>query len=255
MPFLSSLKRRLYLASLHLAASALVAVVVSLVVFQLWYPPPFAAISGGLVLMALLIGVDVVVGPALTAVAASPEKPRRELVRDLAIIISLQLAALSYGIYSLALARPIALVFEVDRMRVVTAADIEPTLLSLAPPALRNLSWAGPRLLAAPKPSDPAAQMRSIDLGLAGIDLAMDPRNWADYGLHRDAAWKAARPISVLLAKYPNLRPDVVRIASVAGLAPDSLRFLPLLSRHASWVTLLGPDARIVGHLPAEGFF
>jgi hypothetical protein len=30
---------------------------------------------------------------------------------------------------------------------------------------------------------------------------------------------------------------------------------LPLMSRQSSWVSLVAPGAKIVGHLPVDGFF
>lgn len=251
-----SLSLRIRAAGAHLLASALVATIASFVVFKLWYPPPLSTIAGGSALFLILVSVDVTLGPALTAVIASPSKPRSEFVRDLAVIVVVQLSAFAYGLYTMALARPVALAFEVDRMRVVTAADVDPTLLDGAPPGLRELPWNGPRLLAAVKPKDATEQMRSIELGLAGVDLAMVPINWRPYAEHSVAAWRAARPVAQLIAKYPEQKNELARIASEAGVSPDGLRFLPLMSRQNSWITLLAaPDARVVGHLPVDGFF
>ncbi len=250
------MSRRIRAAGLHLLLSALVAGLVSLLVFQVWFPSPYAAIAGGLSLFGLLVGVDVILGPALTAVVASPGKGRAELTRDLAFIVIVQLSAFGYGLYTISLARPVLLAFEVDRLRVVAAADIDPLSLAEAPPGLQSLSWTGPRLIAAVKPTDPDEQMRSIELGLAGIDLAMQPRQWRDYAARADEAWRVARPVSVLLSQYPQLAADVARIARSAGQPTESLRFLPLMSRQASWVSLIAaPGARVVGHLPVEGFF
>lgn len=248
--------RRLRAAGLHLLLSALVAGLVALLVFAVWYPHPYDAIAGGLSLFTLLISVDVVLGPALTAVAASPGKPLRELKRDLAVIVLLQAAGLGYGLYTIALARPVYMVFEVDRLRVVTAADIEPAQLAQAPAALRRLPWTGPGLIAAVKPTDPDQQMRAIELGLAGFDLAMLPRHWGDFESQRAAAWRAARPVAALRARYPLELPALQAIAAKAGQDLERLRFLPLLSRQASWVAIVaGPDVRLVGYLPKDGFF
>jgi hypothetical protein len=244
------------MASAHFGASALVAAAVSLLIFKIWYPSPFASIAGGVNLFALLVSVDVVLGPALTAVAASPGKLTRVFARDLAVIVALQLAAFAYGIHTIAQARPIALVFEVDLMRLVSAADIEPGAESKAPPQLRALSWSGPRLMAAEVPREGDEQLRSIDLALAGIHPAMQPVYWRDYASQSSLAWNAARPISKLLEKYPGSAAEVERLATAAGVSPQSLRFLPLASRHSDGVTLVAaPDARVIGHLPLDGFF
>jgi len=247
---------RLRAAGIHLGISAVVVAIASLLVFQGWYPSPFATIAGGTHLFVLLVSVDVVLGPALTAVIADVRKPRRELLRDLTVIVALQLAAFGYGLYSMALARPVALVYEVDLLRLVTASDLEPSSVAEAPPALRHLSWHGPKLLAVVKPTDPAELLRSVELGMAGIPLAMLPRYWRGYGEHADAAWRAARPVSSLLAKYPQAEKDVATIAASSGRRVAELRFLTLQARRSDWIALVAePDARIVGYLPLDGSF
>lgn len=84
----------------------------------------------------------------------------------------------------------------------------------------------------------------------------MQPKQWREYAPHADEVWRVARPVSVLLSRYPKLAADVAAIAQSAGQPPEALRFLPLMSRQASWVSLItAPGARVVGHLPVEGFF
>lgn len=247
---------RLKAGSIHLLASAVIAALAAALVFGVWYPSPLQAITGGVTLFAMLVGIDVVLGPMLTLVIASPSKPRTEFRRDLAIIVAVQLAAFAYGLYTMALARPVLLVFEVDRFRVVTAADVDPAALSGAPSELRRLSWTGPQLIATVKPTDPAEQMRSLELALGGIDLAMQPKQWREYAPHADEVWRIARPVSVLLARYPLQAAEVRALAQATDQPAESLRFLPLTSRRDSWVSLIAnPGARVVGHLPVDGFF
>ena len=243
-------------AGAHLLASALVALLGGLLIFRLWFPAPFDAIAGGASLFLLLVCVDVVLGPALTFVAASPGKRLFEFRRDLVVIVVLQLLAFSYGVYTIALARPVLLSFELDRFRVILAADIDNALLGEAPHELRDLSWTGPRQIAAVKPADPSEQLRSIDLALAGFDLSMVPRNWRPYASQADAAWRAARPVSSLIAKYPQQQANLAGIAAEAGQPVGALRFLPVLSRQANWSAIIAaPGARIVGYAPIDGFF
>lgn len=250
-----SIRHRLLAALIHLGLSALVAALASVLVFFVWYPSPFAAIVGGTHLFLLLISVDVVMGPALTAVVASAGKPRRELRRDLCVIVALQVVAFGYGLHSMALARPVALAFEVSEFRVVTAAELEPTSLVAAPPGLRKLSWRGPKLLAAVKPTDPQELLRIVELGLAGIPLSAMPNYWRDYASQADAAWRVARPVTALVARYPTSVDALARIAKAAGQPATALRFLPLRARGVEWVALIAkPDALIVGYLPLDGF-
>lgn len=247
---------RVRAAVLHLGASVLMASLAALLVFMVWYPSPFAAVTQVAPVFLMLVGIDIVIGPALTLVIAKPTKPRAELIRDLSVIAALQLAALGYGLHSVAAARPVALVFEVDLLRLVTANEIDESTLAEAPAKLRSLSWSGPRLMAAAKPTDPDEQLRTIELGLSGIPLAALPRYWRDYATQTEQVWQKSRLVSDLLAKYPQLRQEVAAIAVQAGQQPDALRFLPLTSRQSSsWVSLVAPGAQVVGHLPADGFF
>ncbi len=247
--------RRWRAAGLHLAISCFVAALAAAVIFLLWFPSPLGAIAGGTALFVLFMSVDVIAGPALTFVAASSGKPRVELRRDLTVIALIQLGALGYGVYAISEARPVLVSFEVDRFRVVSASEIDPASLPDAPQALRSLSWTGPRQIAAVKPDDPEQAFRSIQLGMSGIDLSMDPWNWRPYDTHAAAAWRAARPLRNVLDKYPGTAAEATKIASTSGLPLSALRYLPLQARRAIWVAVLAePQARIVGYLPVDGF-
>jgi hypothetical protein len=250
-------RSRLRPALFHLLGSTLVAGLGTFALVRLWYPPPFASLAGGLELLVMIVAIDVLLGPVLTLVVASPGKLVRVLARDLAVILAVQLAALGYGLYTVAIARPIGLVFEVDQMRVVSAAEIDPVLLAEAPPALRTLPWTGPRTFAAVKPTDPKELLAAIQLGAGGVELSMLPRQWRDYASQRGAVLQRSRPVALLLQHHPGARAEVEAIAARAGVGVDALRFLPLRSRKAEkWVTLVpAPDARIVGHLPLDGDF
>jgi len=248
--------RRVRAPAIHLAVSLLVAALASVIVFVVWYPPPYASIAAGTSLFLLLISVDVVLGPALTAVAADPVKPPSTFRRDLMVIAAVQLAGLGYGLYSIAQARPVYLVFEVDRFRVVTAADVDESMLPEAPVALRELPRSGPKVIAAAKPTQPDEVLKSLDLAIAGFDISVIPRNWRDYATQRDVAVRVSRSATELKTKYPASADQLARIASDKGQPVESLRFLPVQSRSSNWVALISSaDAQIVGFLPVDGFF
>ena len=134
-------RSRLRAATIHLGLSAIVAVLAALLVFALWYPWPYGEISGGRELFRLVVAVDVVLGPLITFTIFNRAKPRRELRRDLAVVVLLQLAGLGYGLWTVQLARPVHLVYELDRFRVVhqveipeESAGLVPAGIALAPP-------------------------------------------------------------------------------------------------------------------------
>ena len=73
-------------ASRHLLISLLIALASAAVVFGLWYPAPYRAMLGVGAIFGLVLVVDVVCGPLLTGVVASPRKSRRERWLDFSLI-------------------------------------------------------------------------------------------------------------------------------------------------------------------------
>src|SRR5690606_23056046 len=111
----------------HFVISAGVALLAAALVVLVWYPGPTATVLGVKRIYAVMLVVDVVCGPLLTAVLASPAKSRKELQLDLTLVGLIQLTALGYGLHSLESARPIAYVFEQDRIVLVAKNDLYTT--------------------------------------------------------------------------------------------------------------------------------
>ena len=70
----------------------------------------------------ILVVVDLIVGPTLTFIIANPKKPRRELLRDVAIIATVQILALAYGAATLWRGRPLYYAYFVNRVQMVQAS-------------------------------------------------------------------------------------------------------------------------------------
>ena len=122
-------------------------------VFLVWYPFPLAAALGVSSIFLTVLAVDVIIGPLLTFLVY---KVGKETLRfDLTIIVALQLIAFGYGIWAIAIARPVWLVFNVDRFDVAQAHELDTRFLTDARPEFRRPSWTGPRWVASRKPSDP----------------------------------------------------------------------------------------------------
>ena len=247
---------RVRCALCHLLVSGVFALLTALLVFVYWYPPPYARLVQGLELFALLVFVDLVVGPVLTAVVANPHKGRRGLQRDIGVIAVLQLLAFGYGMQALAIARPVHLVFEVDRFRVVVAADVDESKLSKALPDYRQLPWLGPTLVVARKSATSEEMTQALNLSLQGVEISMLPERWAEYEPFADAVLKSARPAALLIEQYPEFAATVQSAAQSHGLALEDVRFLPVVSRKSDAVALVGgPKAAVLGFIPVDGFF
>jgi hypothetical protein len=249
---------RVRAALIHLTLSALVAAVVGALIFGLWYPGPYRSLAGGTQLFVLIAAVDVAMGPLLTLVVYDVRKPRRELRRDLAVIVALQLAALAYGVWTMAVARPTHLVFEVDLYRVVAAVEIDRAALAEAPPALRRLPWTGPVRIGVQPPADADARFDSILRGLGGQHLAAMPRYWTGTDTLRAEMLARARPITALDADT-GARLSAEQRARMAAAAADAAvaqpaHWLPVVGRHATWIALLDADGAPAAFVPIDAY-
>lgn len=240
----------------HLAASLVVAALAAALVFGVWYPQPYATLAGGADLFWLVVGVDVVCGPLLTAVLYTPKKPRRELFQDLGLVALIQLSALVYGLYTVAIARPVYLVFEVDRFRVVTVADIQPDALKPEQGGLQALPWTGPETIGVRDPRDPDEKLKSLDLSMQGIEPSSRPDWWQSYELSKPQVLKRAKPIEALRKKQPGALTLINQAIADSGKQEAALGWVPLTSfKTTNWVALVDmQSAEVLAFAPVDGF-
>ncbi len=239
---------------IHLAISAVVAVIAALLVFGLWYPGPFRLLAGGRGLFVLLISVDLVLGPVLTFAIFDVKKGWKNLSRDLAVIGLIQTAALLYGLHTVFDARPIAMVFEVDRLRLITAANVYRPELPQALPAYRSLPLTGPLLLGTRPTVTPAERTAALFMGLKGIDIGQRPIFWQPYKQSASAAVSRSRPLALLLGHYSTRKMELQRQLLEMKADEATARFLPAVAR-GDWVAVLDGNGRVLGYLPVDGFF
>jgi hypothetical protein len=247
---------RVRAALIHVGITSLVAALTALLVFSAWYPPPFARISGGQELFLILISLDVVLGPALTLVVIHERKPRAERVRDLALIACIQIAALAYGVWTMAQARPVYLVHELDRFQVVTVVDIEPQELSTAMPPFQRLPLWGYQILGVREPRNDDEKLASIALALAGRDVAKRPDWWMPWGeTHRAALLERGKPLSSARGHTHTTDADLRKMLQKAAVPEDDVRLFPVVARDSTWSVLV--DVRrlqVLGFVPIDGF-
>lgn len=259
----SSLLLRLRAASLaaciHLAISLAIAIGAALLVWGVWYPPPFDRLSGGRELFLLIVAVDVICGPALTLVVFDRAKPSAELLKDLSLIGVLQCAALVYGLWSTFEARPLYLVHEVERFRVIAkpdylGVDVSGEIAQL-PESMRSSWFSGPVLVGARPPED--ARARSIILMEAlrgGRDFAQRP----EYYLPYDDAYalevaQRAQPLAQFVDRYPAAAPELEALLRRSKVRMKDALMLPLVQRN-DWIAVLDARGRPIGFMPGDGF-
>ena len=250
-------KAALRAALWHLLCSVLVALACAALVFGLWYPAPYDQLVGGRELFLLVVSVDVVCGPLLTMVVFNPAKPRSELVRDLSLIVLIQLGALAYGLNSVVEARPVFLSFEGNRFRVVTMPDIDREALAQAPEAFQELGFQGPRLIAARLAQATDSDFReSIQLSLEGRPPSFRPQRWVPFESEVAALQKEMVPLARLVAKHPDEADSIALAVQRSGMRSQEVAFLPLEARGRSdWVVLVSQRTGVpIGFLPLDGW-
>ena len=178
---------RLKAFGLHLSGSACALTLVLGGLFLGWYHWPGWYLTG-VVRVLLIVGlVDVGLGPLLTLIIANPNKPRRTLARDISIIASVQVVALTYGAFTLWHGRPLYYTFSADRLEMVQASDIparEAARGRQVNPSLAPRWYSVPRWVWAPLPDDPdEAASIAKDAAFGGADVIEMPRyfrSWND---------------------------------------------------------------------------
>jgi hypothetical protein len=93
----------------HMVISLIIFFILLVFITQLWYPGILFDAGNGWKAIGLIVGVDLILGPILTLIVFNPKKS--SLRFDLSVIALLQIAALSYGVWTIHQTRPIALAF------------------------------------------------------------------------------------------------------------------------------------------------
>lgn len=246
-------------ALLHFLGSLLVACLAAVLVLWVWYPHPYGLLSGGLSLFLILVSVDVVCGPLLTFVLFNPRKSRRELWTDMSLVILVQLAALAYGMHTTYEARPLYLVHEVDRFRVITSGDygdvdvrgdIAKLDTSLDPHWLKGPQTVGIR---DPKDSKERQEVMLESIG-GGRDYSQRPDFYVPYDAsYQPKALARSKPLKSFLDRYPQVEEEAKTLLKAYSVDLEAARFLPVIHKQ-DWVAVLDASARIVGFLPGDGF-
>lgn len=97
---------------IHLGISTVIYLVLLYLIVFIWYPQPFFAADGGWQGIRLVTGVDMVLGPVLTLIVFKAGKPGLKF--DLTLIGLLQLAALSWGTWTVYDQRTAMVTFAAD---------------------------------------------------------------------------------------------------------------------------------------------
>lgn len=205
---------RLKAFGLHLAGSASALILVLGSLWLGWYRWPGWYLASVLRVVGIVVMVDLIVGPTLTLIVSNPRKPRRILARDIAVIVSVQLAALVYGSGTLWSGRPLYYAFSTNSIDCVQASDIDKDEIALAlrqNPSLAPHWYSLPRWIWAPLPNDP--------------DQAMHILNDATFGSGKDVT-DMPRYFKPWAQGLPSLRDKLMRLDDIKELTKKEKEYL-----------------------------
>ena len=236
---------RLKALALHLLASASVLTLVLGMLYLGWYRWPGWYLSDSLGVVMVLAGVDVAVGPLLTSVVARPDKPQRELRRDIAIIVAVQICALLYGTVSLWRGRPLYYAFSENVLQLVQAYDINHDELTLARQqnAVLVPHWYSlPRWIWAPLPLDPQERARIFQAAISGGDdvIAM-PRYYRPWEQGLPALRRQLKPVDDVPYFSRPQKNAFKQAMRVWGLAADQSNAIAFTGRGTPLLAVFDP--------------
>lgn len=239
-------------AAIHLSISAAIGLIAAMLIFGLWYPPPYSEATGALELVMLLLGVDLILGPLLTLTVFRAGK--KGLKFDLIVIAAMQACAFLYGMSVVTRARPVFIVATIDRFVLVSANDLDPADLAEGrEPEFRSLPWTGPRLVGATMPTDAKERTDLLFSGLAGKDLERYPKYYVDYARVAQELLRHAQPLDALRQKLPQSARVLEDWLQRHKRSASEISWLPMTSNHTDMTTLL--DAKtgaVVDSLPMD---
>lgn len=248
-------RERLKACAIHLSLSLAVAALAAALVFGVWYPYPYREISGGRELFWILVSVDVILGPLLTLAVFNRVKPWPVLRLDLVVIAALQVFALGYGLWIVSAARPVHMVFEFNRFKVVHAVEVAPAELDKTPAGINALPLTGPTLLSLRAFKSETEKVDLTFADFAGAGLASRPDMWQPYATALPQILKEAKPVSQLKSRFASKALDIDRVVRNAGGDPETVLYLPMIGRDHYWTVFVDPvDAHIVATMPLDPF-
>lgn len=240
---------------MHLVLSMCLTMLAAIIVFRVWFPYPYRELSGGRELFILIMIVDMAVGPLITLVVFNPLKSKREMLLDFSMVAVLQIAALVYGMWTVCGARPVHLVFEYDRFRVIHAVDVPSHDLVKALPEIDAMPLTGPTLLSLRALSGDE-HLNFTMAAMSGVPVSARPELWRSYDQGKAEIVKVARPVAELLDRFATRSWEIAQVVNATGKTAEELLYLPVISRDRYFWTVLLDKRRLtpVGWLPIDPY-
>jgi hypothetical protein len=230
----------------HLLSSATVLTLILGALYFGWYYWPGWYLTDVSHVALIMVCVDVVLGPTVTFIIANKSKPQRELVRDIGIIVVVQLIALGYGTVSLWNGRPLYYAFSVNELQLVQAYDISADQAKTGQqknPEFAPHWYSLPRWIWAPLPKDTDTSNKIMTSAITGgddvISMPQYFKSWEEGLPSLRSQLKTVDKVGYfpLKAQKEKLKQEM----RAAGLAADQADTMPLTGRGPPLLAVLDP--------------
>jgi hypothetical protein len=238
---------------IHLTLSAAIALTVLALMLLLWYAPPFFSVAAGYLVLLILLGVDVTLGPLITLIIFNLNKTRKALVFDFFVIAILQISALIYGVNVMYQARPVFVVFSKNSFDLITANMLSKDDIAQAKHIdYRSLPLTGPVYVYSEMPTDIKESNKVVMSAFSsGKDLPQFPQYYSPYAEHMSTVAQAAKPIAVLRKLNPGQDVAINDAVRNTGRTEAELGFIPLRAKYQDIAVFVGnADGKVLTTLP-----
>ena len=240
-------------AGLHFLGSVLAICLIAVPTFLMWYPSPINIMTGGGNIFLLLIAVNILCGPLLTLFVSGRKKTKNEALFDFGVIVVLQGLALIYGIWSIQTTRPIYLVHELDRFKLISSADVDPKELDTVSKSLTVglFEPLKPVSLRAPNPSERKEVLFESVQG--GRDYGERPIFYIEYS--GASVYATGKEVESFIKTYgtPENYRRLEKILNQHKISLRDIRYVPIIAKE-DWVAVLKADGEVTGYLKGDGF-
>ena len=220
----------------HLIVSLIITFLITILTFDLWYPYPLGKAAGVTHIFLIMLAVDAILGPLLGLLVYKEGK--KTLKFDLTVVLFIQIAALYYGVYSIAQGRPAWLVFHADRFELVRKNDIILNNIDQTQPQFQHVSWSKPQFIAVKSAMNTQQYQNDMFTEvLGGISLAQQPERYLELAQVKAQIQKHGLPLKEL--EQYNTKAEVEKTLAKYRVADA---WLPLKASAVDMVVLIKKD-------------
>lgn len=228
-----------------------VLLVLSPLIFGIWYPSPIRNVlnMGDVILIFFLAQAAIVV--LLPLLLIRQGKTELAILIDWILIVGLEFVILSVGLFVLYNGRPVAIVFEQDRLVVVRANEV---LRSEEKKKFNFKDLFIPRLVGVDLNNSKATTIELLAQSLQGIEPSQREDQWVAYSDMIDRIRSASRPVTDLDSTEYSRYVDGDWRATNSG-SSEQLKYLPFTSsNNKNWIAFLDSSGYPFQFAPIDGF-